>query len=59
MRTHAEYVKRTLYDLRCAGYSFTSIDEAERFLRTQRALAGLTQQQIEELALARLKETSK
>jgi len=54
LRKHEDYEKRTLYDLRCEGYRFATVEEAKAFLRTQRSLAGMAEHEIYELAAARL-----
>jgi len=46
MRSHEGWEKRTLADLRVAGYKFTSIDQANRYLKAQRTMAGMSSQQI-------------
>ena len=46
MRSHLEWEKRTLADLRVAGFKFTSIDQANRYLKVQRTMAGMSSQQI-------------
>jgi hypothetical protein len=44
---HAAWEKRTLADLHDAGFKFRTIDAAFQRLKTQRALAGFSQAQID------------
>jgi len=50
---HDASERRTLADLRCAGFHFTTIDAARRRLAAQRTLHGFTQRQID-IAIAAL-----
>jgi hypothetical protein len=47
MSRHDGYEKRTLADLRIAGYRFKTITAARRRLAAERTLNGFTQRQID------------
>jgi hypothetical protein len=47
MSRHDDYVKRTISDLRRAGFREDTIEAAYERLAAQRALPGLTQAQID------------
>ena len=46
MRGHVEWEKRTLADLRIAGYKFASVDQAKRYLVAMRTMATMSAQQV-------------
>lgn len=57
MARHDGYERRTLADLRRAGFSFTAISSARRRLHAQRTLARLTSEQRHELLLTTLESS--
>jgi len=42
LETHAAWERRTLADLRVAGFKFVTIDQAFRYLAAQRTLARMS-----------------
>lgn len=55
LENHAAWEKRTMADLRVAGYRFVSVEQAFKYLRAQRTLASMTEDQLVE-AVAQLNE---
>ena len=46
--THEAWEKRTLADLRVAGYKFATIDQAHRYRRAQQTLARMNHDELVE-----------
>lgn len=48
MASHREWEKRTLCDLRNAGYDFTTVGQATRHLQAIRTVRSMTEEQLVE-----------
>ena len=48
MAGHVEWEKRTLCDLRIAGYDFTTVGQASRYLLARRTIRSMTEDQLVE-----------
>jgi hypothetical protein len=46
LEAHAAWERRTLADLRVAGFNFTTVDQAFRYLAAQRMLARMSANEL-------------
>lgn len=56
LTNHAAWEKRTLADLRVAGFQFRTVEQAFRYWQAQKTLAAMTSDQVVE-AVARFQES--
>ncbi len=52
--THAAWEKRTLADLRVAGFKFVTIEQAFRYRQAQRTLAAMSSDDLVEFVAAQM-----